>query len=396
MNSNIIWTNFITNKKIIFIGPADYTLEHKRGTFIDSFDSVARCNHSIPILPYHYDSLGKRTDLYYNNLHVHHGKNKLDPFLLKASNIQLIISPYPNIYPFSIDIQRFCFRKEGGTIPLRIVSETCFHYLLKKLSTRPNTGIIALYDLLLEPIDFLFVSGFTFFTSGTTYSKNAYVSESIHEQSNQKEFVRQLILQYNETFIVDQHMRILLWTNEHQWLQQGCKILQSHTSDIHKYFNFLDSQKQYLFTWNPFQQVFIYEYSQENWNFIDSIDGTQIEIPNIWIQFINQTIQSNIPNWFYTWSLFQFYIYSNFLLPIIQNPNDALIPVFWLWNHTPNIDTLFEKSLSIQKIHHSYPIYLYNQSFWYLMDCMYQTRWIHTEQSYLKLRSIQEFINKNN
>ena len=65
MKQNQDYLNFLKDKKVIIVGPAESLLERGDGQFIDSFDVVVRVNRGIEPTLKNNDKLGTRTDILY-------------------------------------------------------------------------------------------------------------------------------------------------------------------------------------------------------------------------------------------------------------------------------------------------------------------------------------------
>ena len=66
MKQNPDYLNFLKDKRVIIVGPAESLLERGDGQFIDSFDIVVRVNRGIEPTIKNYNKLGSRTDILYN------------------------------------------------------------------------------------------------------------------------------------------------------------------------------------------------------------------------------------------------------------------------------------------------------------------------------------------
>ena len=175
-NNRILLRSLIENKNVVIVGPAPYLNSKNIGSTIDKFDVVIRCNkgHNLIKKP---NIFGSRTDVLYHcvNQHDENG-GKLEEQVLR--NIKVIVGAYPiltgeEMSSFSDVV--------GGTlsdykkIPINLLKKFTstdkekYLNFEKKLKCRPNTGIIAIKDILdLNPKS-LYITGFTLFKDG--YSK---------------------------------------------------------------------------------------------------------------------------------------------------------------------------------------------------------------------------------
>lgn len=170
--------NFLRNKKVIIVGPASYLENSLKKDFINSFDIVVRLNNSFNIPETSVKDIGDRTDVLYHCLWGPHFPNSIP--LLK-SKIKILKTSYPNIAPFSFDIERF-IKINSGRIPYEIYEIQKYKDLFESVGSRPNTGTMAIFDLLSYDIDSLHISGITMFRGG--YISN-YRKQFMHKSREQ-------------------------------------------------------------------------------------------------------------------------------------------------------------------------------------------------------------------
>jgi hypothetical protein len=166
--------SLINNKKVVIVGPAPYLNNKGNGEYIDSFDTVVRCNKGIGLVQ-NPKIFGSRTDILYHCVNQHEdngGKLEKD----KLINTKLIVGVYP-----PMNVGENCSFKHCGTLndynnlPKDILDKFTFiskHNYLKlenEVQCRPNTGIVAIDNILLFQPKELYITGFTLFKDG--YSK---------------------------------------------------------------------------------------------------------------------------------------------------------------------------------------------------------------------------------
>ena len=152
----------LDNKKVLLIGPAAY-IENKSFNFND-YDIIAKINRTI------YKELGfdDRCDVLYSNIHTSKafGEVEYDYHLIhkKANNIRVLCPPVNK--GFKQDLKNFLIKKNNEQL-YSIVSKEKYLDLKKKCNnTSPNSGSIAIYDLLKTGLSHLHISGITMFFDG--------------------------------------------------------------------------------------------------------------------------------------------------------------------------------------------------------------------------------------
>lgn len=173
-----ILEKMIFNKNIVIVGPAPYLNSQNKGSFIDKYDIVVRCNkgHNLIENP---SVFGSRTDILYHcvNQKLDNGGKLIEENL---KNIKLIVGSYPLLsgrepgtsfsdVPGGTFIDYESLSKEIIINKFTSVDREEYLKFEKLLGCRPNTGIIAIKDILdLNPKS-LYITGFTLFKDG--YSK---------------------------------------------------------------------------------------------------------------------------------------------------------------------------------------------------------------------------------
>ena len=161
------YSKFLEGKKVAIVGPAPHIVGSKQKELIDSYDVVVRINKALPVPEKLRDDVGTKTDVLYNCLNPHEecgGAYKID--MWKKEGAEWLICPYPPIPPhFDKDVKRFVNHNQGK-IPFRHFPITAYRDLEKTLGTRPNSGYLAILDLLMFNIEELYITGFSFFKGG--------------------------------------------------------------------------------------------------------------------------------------------------------------------------------------------------------------------------------------
>lgn len=168
INDNI-FKKLIENKRVVIVGPADYV---NNSTLIDSYDVIVRVNKGLNMETS--GNSGSRTDILYHTVNIHpenggpltlqknlhirfayppiaKGENNSFKVLGNHTDYITIEKLYPSLSNFSI------------------VSKEKYINFEKQCDSRPNTGVIAILDILSYNIKELYITGFTLFQ--TDYCK---------------------------------------------------------------------------------------------------------------------------------------------------------------------------------------------------------------------------------
>ncbi len=166
--------NLIKDKTVALVGPAAYMMGSSYGEEINSCDIVIRINRSYESVKEHSKDIGNRTDVLYSCLiekPANAGKLDLDIFL--ENNIKYICAPpESNMKGLSNETKLHdLINKEkvyqiSNKIPVRIVDHIFHNDLSLSVDCRPNTGFVAIYDLLRYSPKQLNVYGFSFYLDG--------------------------------------------------------------------------------------------------------------------------------------------------------------------------------------------------------------------------------------
>lgn len=197
-----LFCEFVRDKCIALVGPAQSILETRKGDVIDKFDLIVRLNKSLPLPQDLKDDIGTRTDIIYNSLNTSDfpGQNNLNPKLYKKYGVQFVCSSYPfNHGIFHDDILNYVQRYKFE-LPLKVMNDMKFKKFEQSLGTRPYTGTCAIMDLLSYPIKYLYITGLDFYHTkyintyrkiskeGLRHTKNS----PIHQAQPQLEYLRNI------------------------------------------------------------------------------------------------------------------------------------------------------------------------------------------------------------
>lgn len=160
------YKKFLTGKNVALVGPAATLKGKGYGPLIDSHDVVVRLNHAWPLPKDMAEDIGTRIDVLYHNL------NPLNQRILpkhvkqmRKDGLLWVVSSHPSNRVRYRQRQRRFRRANKGRIRFRAIPA----WLKRRLRRRvgfPNSGMVAIADLLRFPITSLYVTGFSFYTTG--------------------------------------------------------------------------------------------------------------------------------------------------------------------------------------------------------------------------------------
>lgn len=167
-------SNLLKGKSVAIVGPAQYMMSSGLGKEIDSFDTIVRINRSYESINQYSADIGSRTDILYSCL-IEKPANAgvLDLDVFKNYGIKYICAPpASNMKGLSsqtrlhnlIDVSKV--EKISHEIPVRIVDHIFHNQLAQAVNCRPNTGFMAIYDLLRFEPRVLKIYGFSFYLDG--------------------------------------------------------------------------------------------------------------------------------------------------------------------------------------------------------------------------------------
>ena len=160
------YKEFLRGKKVVLVGPASTLKGTGHGPLIDSHDVVVRLNHAWPLPKDLADDIGTRIDVLYHNL------NPLNQRILPKHVAQMrkdgllwVVSSHPANRPRYRRRHRRFRRANKGRLRFRAVPASLKRKLRRRVGF-PNSGMVAIADLLRFPIESLYVTGFSFYTTG--------------------------------------------------------------------------------------------------------------------------------------------------------------------------------------------------------------------------------------
>lgn len=221
------------NKNVALVGPAKYMETMPVGEDIDNHDVVVRINRSWESIEKFKNNIGSRTDVLYSCL-IEKPANagKIDVEKYKSMNVKLICVPpasdlkghAPNTSLHSLvnieSVQRLVKK-----IPVRIVDHQFNNWLAVNVNCRPNTGYLAIYDILRMNPKKLSIYGFSFYLDGfikgvkegiekeqgkseAQFAEQCFNSKR-HNQANMWKFAKDTLLE-NKKVVLDAQLSKIL------------------------------------------------------------------------------------------------------------------------------------------------------------------------------------------
>jgi hypothetical protein len=204
MKQNKDYLNFLKDKRVIIVGPAKSLLERGNGKFIDSFDVVVRVNRGIEPTMKFSDKIGSRTDILYNcMLEKEDNGGKIDLNLLKLKQVKFVSYHSQVSYqgkaepnkPHHLDNSKLLIM--NSFLETHMIDYNFYNSISSQVNCRPNTGFIAIFDLLFHEVKELYITGYTFYMDGfMTGYKDHLNDEFINRAYTSKRHVQKNLFQY--------------------------------------------------------------------------------------------------------------------------------------------------------------------------------------------------------
>jgi hypothetical protein len=191
--------NFFKGKRVAIIAPSPSVRFNANGDEIDKYDIVVRINknwkHNADLNKY----VGTRTDVLYNCINPDPDCGGVLDFNYIKTKVKYIAVSIPiindNTHRDSIfhnnrmlHYYNDFFAGNNNRVKHYIVNKNLYNKYDKILNSRPNTGFMAILDILSYDIKELYVKGFTFFKDGylKDYRNNIFGVETKTEQESAK------------------------------------------------------------------------------------------------------------------------------------------------------------------------------------------------------------------
>lgn len=232
------YSTFLENRSVALVGPAEYLVNSSYGEEIDNHDVVVRVNRGIELMDDYERDIGKRSDILYSCL-IEKPANagKLDGGILKEKyGVKFVCAPPESTFEgisfktkFHSLVKSDTVRDISAHMPIRIVEHDFHTALAQRVSCRPNTGFLAIYDILRFKPSRLSIYGFSFYLDGfipgckkgiikeqnkdeKQFADQCFTSKR-HIQKNMWQFAKQTLLD-NGTIRPDPVLRKILNLNK--------------------------------------------------------------------------------------------------------------------------------------------------------------------------------------
>lgn len=188
--------NFFKGKRVAIIAPSPSVRETENGDEIDKYDIIVRINKNWKYSPELNKYVGTRTDIVYNcinpdpecggNIDFDYVKNNLKYI---AISIPVINDQQHRDRMFHnnnvMDQYRQFVLNNNNRVKYYIVNKNLYNMYDNILKSRPNTGFMAILDILSYDIKELYIKGFTFFKDGYLSNyRNTVFGEKTDEKSS--------------------------------------------------------------------------------------------------------------------------------------------------------------------------------------------------------------------
>tara|TARA_Y100000389_G_scaffold192160_1_gene219326 strand:- start:2636 stop:3322 length:687 start_codon:yes stop_codon:yes gene_type:complete len=210
MNKRKEYEDFLKDKRVCLVGPAPtvkdiegnlYKNKQEQIDKIESYDVIVRLNIALPMPPSLAEYVGSRTEIIYNCMSPDPESGGYINIDFLKEKISWIVASLPAKHPFTQDIIGF-YQRNQNTINFTTVELDYFNELEQKMQTRPNTGVIAILDMLACDIKEIFITGMTFFRGGYVKEYRGYNEQEVlsrmavhknHRQEPQLAYMKEIL-----------------------------------------------------------------------------------------------------------------------------------------------------------------------------------------------------------
>ena len=203
----------VEGKTVALVGPAGYMLNSELGREIDEKDVVVRINRGIESTENYPKDIGIRTDILYSCLietAQQSGELNLEKWRDFYKIKYIVTPPHSDYHGISRSKQYHSMvnhrkvKKISNEIPIRIMEPKFHTEIAKNVKCKPNTGILAIFDLLQHNPKELYIYGYSFYLdgflpgqkSGVELEKNCTENEFADMAFNSKRHIQKNIWSY--------------------------------------------------------------------------------------------------------------------------------------------------------------------------------------------------------
>jgi hypothetical protein len=220
------YERFLKGKRVCLVGPAptikniQYNLfleNHTQVEKIEDYDLIVRLNKSLPMPNSLKEFVGEKTNIIYNCMSPDPESGGYIDINYLEKNIDWLVSSLPEKYPFIRDITNFKARNRGR-LSFTTPDLDYFNEVSQEMNTRPNTGVMAILDLLSCDIEELYITGITFFRGGYTREYRNYSEQQVlnrmaahgnHHQKPQLEYMKK-VLKNDNRIKMDKYLKEII------------------------------------------------------------------------------------------------------------------------------------------------------------------------------------------
>ena len=223
--------DFLKDKKVILVGPSESLLKNKNKEFIESFDIIVRVNRGIEPTDKYGEYVGERTDILYNCMLEHPDNGwKIDSNYFASKKLKFVVyHPEVDFHGRAIDkdpshLKPKTIKKlQNNNIFTNKIGFEFYNKISSQVKCRPNTGYIAIFDLLNYDVKELYITGFTFYldkfmpgykdqVDKEEFNNKCFTSQR-HNQKNLWEFLKKSYAE-NSKLKVDPYLHKILGLTE--------------------------------------------------------------------------------------------------------------------------------------------------------------------------------------
>ncbi|MDB2489840.1 hypothetical protein N9W68_00545 [Candidatus Pelagibacter bacterium] len=211
-NQKMNYRSLIEGKKVLLLGPASYLKDKINEIDLNKYDVIVKLNKMVekPSLP---ESLNDRNDILYHciDINIANG-DTYDVKTWSEKKVGHLRIPMPAINSYyHNNIERFNRINEIYKIESSIIKPETYLFVKNNSNTSPNTGTVAIYDLLINNPQELRIAGMTFcktpYIKG--YKEQVFYNnkrKSQHDHDKQILFFKKMLKEYKEKIIIDDEL----------------------------------------------------------------------------------------------------------------------------------------------------------------------------------------------
>lgn len=206
------FSELISGKKVIFVGPSPNLIGKGKGRTIDKFDVVVRTNGAFPVDPYMVGDYGQRCEILYINVSFSRVMYPLPAKIYKKLGLKWLVFKA---------IDKDILSEYEKIIPSRIVPDGLVKW---QYATPVMMGVIILRDLLAYKPSRLHLKGIDFFTAKNAYyrgyipskiativsertKKNLGHNAIVHDLKANAQEMKKIILENRRIITIDESVR---------------------------------------------------------------------------------------------------------------------------------------------------------------------------------------------